>query len=248
MKKRIDAITTARKPGWNKDAPRLILYADFMGFKNRVFSSSHNDLKALLVRFNKGWHNKLKPLQLGGDLKFVQFSDSILVVANGTNNKMFNLISKASICMMHEALKIGFGIKGVLAQGLFSFDEEMRLYFGRPLVDAYLLHEEIKYYGIVVHHSAENTVKNNSSQSNPYSKKDVYIDKGKVAHYHLCWNLIDESLSPKVITPLCNAWLDAIEETVSGAPRQYIDKTREIMKSDEDVFGVSDDDSSGEAE
>ena len=228
--------------------PRLVLYADFMGFKSRVFSSTHTELKELLKRFNKRWHNKLKQLQLGGNLKFVQFSDSILVVANGTGAKMFNLISKAAICMMHEALKIRFGIKGVLAQGLFSFDEGTGLYFGRPLVDAYLLHEEIKYYGIVVHHSAENTVKNNQSQNNPYSKTDVYIDKGKVAHYHLCWNLIDESLSPNVITPSCNVWLDAIEETVSGAPRQYIDKTREIMRNDEGIFGISDDDSSGEDE
>lgn len=224
------------KPRWNDDIPRLILYADFMGFKNRVFSSSHEELKCLLVKFNDAWHKKLQPLQMSGDLKFVQFSDSILVVANGTNFKMFNLITKAAISMMHEALKINFGIKGILAQGTFSFDEKSGLYFGRPLVDAYLLHEEIKYYGIVVHHSAENTVKTNISNSNPYSKNDIFIEKGRVAHYHLCWNLIDLKLAPNDITPLCNSWLDAIEETVSGAPRQYIDRTREVMKNDQNEF------------
>lgn len=226
------------KPDWNEDVPRLILYADFMGFKNRVFSTNHGKLKDLLVKFNESWHRKLQPLQSGGDLKFVQFSDSILVVANGTNSKMFNLITKAAVCMMHEALKINFGIKGVIAQGTFSFDESSGLYFGRPLVDAYLLHEEIKYYGIVVHHSAENTVKINLSDSNPYSKKDIFIEKGKVSHYHLCWNLVDTLLAPNDITDTCNSWLDAIEETVSGTPRQYIDRTRDVMKNDREEFNM----------
>lgn len=239
-KKILKEVETKRKQSWDTDVPRLLLYADFMGFKNRVFSSSHSALKSLLMDFNKAWHNRLKPLQLSGDLKFAQFSDSILVVVNGTDAKMFNLISKAAICMMHEALKIKFGIKGVIAQGIFSFDAAMGLYFGRPLVDAYLLHEEIKYYGIVVHHSAENTVKNNIGPKNPYIKSDVYIERGKVAHYHLCWNLINERLSPENITPLCNVWLDGLEETVSGTPRQYIDKTREIINND---VSVSDDDS-----
>ena len=80
------------KPKWSDDVPRMILYADFMGFKNRVFSTNHGELKTLLEAFNESWHKKLQPLQIGGNLKFVQFSDSILVVVNGTNEKMFNLI------------------------------------------------------------------------------------------------------------------------------------------------------------
>lgn len=238
---KISPVVKKSKPKWNEDVPRLILYADFMGFKNRVFSTDHSNLKSLLVAFNDSWHRRLQPLQISGDLKFVQFSDSILVVVNGTNSKMFNLISKAATCMMHEALKINFGIKGVIAQGTFSFDESKGLFFGRPLVDAYLLHEELKYYGIVVHHSAENTVKNNISESNPYSKNDIFIEKGKVAHYHLCWNLIDTTLASKDITSICNSWLDAIEETVSGAPRQYIDRTRVVIQKDSEAFRNSHD-------
>lgn len=232
LNSKVSKIRPKAKPKWSEDIPRLILYADFMGFKNRVYSSNHDELKQLLIQFNDSWHKRLQPLQISGELKFVQFSDSILVVVNGTNARMFNLITKAAICMMHEALKINFGIKGVIAQGTFSFDESKGLYFGRPLIDAYLLHEEIKYYGIVVHHSAENTVKNNMSDSNPYSKSEIYIEKGKVGHYHLCWNLVDKTLAPKDITTICNSWLDSIQETVSGNPRQYIDRTREILQKD----------------
>jgi hypothetical protein len=232
----IQRVKKVTKPKWSEDVPRLILYADFMGFKNRVFSTSHDELKKLLKDFNESWHRRMQPLQLSGNLKFVQFSDSILVVANGTGFNMFNLITKAAVCLMQEALKIHFGIKGVIAQGVFSFNENLGLYLGRPLVDAYLLHEEIKYYGIVVHHSAENTVKNNMDKNNPYSNNDIYIEKGKVAHYHLCWNLLDATLAPKDITTTCNYWLDAIEETVSGTPRQYIDRTRDVLSNDCSVY------------
>ena len=235
-KSKINPIKQSKPLGWEKSGERLILYADFMGFKDRVYSTDHEKLRKTLEQFNRAWHNRLQPLQMSGELKFVQFSDSVIVIVNGTNARMFNLLTKAAICLMHEALKIHFGIKGVIAQGVFSFDEENGLYFGRPLVDAYLLHEEIKYYGIVVHHTAENTVKNNMSRNNPYSKEDVYIEKGKVAHYHLCWNMIDENLDTKDISVLCNSWLEAIEETVSGHPRQYIDKTRVVLKSDSEFW------------
>lgn len=237
-KSKINPIKQNKPLGWEKSGERLILYADFMGFKERVYSTDHEKLRKTLEQFNRAWHKRLQPLQMSGELKFVQFSDSVIVIVNGTNAKMFNLLTKAAICLMHEALKIHFGIKGVIAQGVFSFDKENGLYFGRPLVDAYLLHEEIKYYGIVVHHTAENTVKNNVSRSNPYSKKDVYIEKGKVAHYHLCWNMLDENMDTKDISVLCNSWLDAIEETVSGHPRQYIDKTRDVLKADS-VYWIS---------
>ena len=72
---------------------------------------------------------------------------------------MFNLITKAAVRLMQSAISLGFPIKGVLAQGKFTYDKDNELYFGAPLVAAYNLHDDIHYYGIVVHHSAEKTVK-----------------------------------------------------------------------------------------
>ena len=37
----------------------------------------------------------------------------------------------------------------------------------------------------------------------PYSKNPIYIDKGKVGHYQLCWNLLDQTYQSKDITCLC---------------------------------------------
>lgn len=217
---------------WNDDAERLILYADIMGFSHRVTQSNHNELKEDLLKFKRSWDAKSIPLRKGDHLRSVQFSDSILIVVNETNEKMFNLITKAAVRLMQSAVSLGFPIKGVIAQGKFTYDKNNELYFGLPLVEAYQLHDEIYYYGVVVHHSAEQTVKLYSDATRPYTKAKVNLKKGKTSHYHLSWHLLDTKLSKGNIEDLVNIWLDKIEESVSGAPRIYVDNTRDVIASD----------------
>ena len=223
---------------WTKDVERLVLYADIMGFKSRVATTKHEDLKQMLLEFRKEWDNRISPFTQNGKLlKFVQFSDSMLIIANGIDGQMFNLITKAGISLMNVALKNHFPIKGVIAKGLFTYDAERQLYFGQPLVDAAVLHDSLKFYGIAVHHTAESIVKKHMTDDNPFSNTPIYIDKGKVCHYHICYNLVDNNTyKSKDITDKIDKWLDAIAETVSGEPRIYIDRTREIIKIDQDVF------------
>jgi hypothetical protein len=229
----------AKPMAWEDDADRLILYADILGFSHRVTKNNHNDLKTELLKFKQAWENRIKPLQAGGHLRSVQFSDSTLIVVNGINEKMFNLISKAAICLMQSAISLGFPIKGVLAQGNFTYDKENQIYFGLPLVEAYQLHEEIHYYGIVVHHSAEQTVKKYMDVTMPYTKTEVNLKKGKTSHYHLSWHLLNKNLSPGNIKESVNKWLDKIEESVSGTPRIYVDNTRKVVDSDDKEWPTS---------
>lgn len=221
-------------PKWEEDSNRLILYADFMGFTSRVQSNPHEVIKNELKGFRVKWTAKMTPFR--NHLRFVQFSDSILIVANGTDFKMFNLLTKAAICLVHTSMSMKIPIKGVIAQGTFSYDKENELYFGKPLVDAYLLHEQLKYYGIVVHHTAEKTIKQFQDIDNPYSNKPIYIDKGTTSHYHLCWNLINLQLHPEDITNQCEDWIELIAENVSGSPRLYIDNTLAILRNDKGIL------------
>lgn len=232
-------------PQWAHDAQRLVLYADFMGFKNRVLTRNHNELKKELKDFHDKWYSKISSLRLGGHLQFVQFSDSILVAANGVEERHFNLLSKAAISLMHIAMSMHIPIKGVIAQGLFSYDKESELYFGRPLVDAYLLHEVVKYYGIVVHNTAERTIKKYANANNPYSKTPIFIEKGLVSHYHLCWNLINQQLFPEDITDKCKEWVELIAEDVSGEPRMYVDRTITVLEQDSATYIVSEEHNEG---
>ena len=242
MKKKITIKDRGRvNPNWEDDVDRLILYADFMGFTARVMSQSHEEMKKQLMDFKEKWTKKMEPLSFGEHLKFAQFSDSILIVANGTNEQKFNLLTKAAISLVHTAMSLRLPIKGVIAQGKFSYDEKNELYFGKPLVSAYDLHNQIKYYGIVVHHSAENTIKTYKDQSNPYSDNPIYIERGKVRHYHLCWNLLTPELQSGDITDLCKNWIEVIAGEVSGEPRLYIDRTIEVLEKDKNTEMHNDD-------
>jgi hypothetical protein len=223
---------------WKEDRERLILYADIMGFKDTVMSSSHEDLKGRLENFKKNFDRKIEPLKSGSHLKYVQFSDSVIIVVNGINTKMVNLITKAATILMHQAVKMKFPIKGVISKGVFTFDERSELYFGRPLVDAALLHDEIYYYGIVVHHSAEHDIKKYISADIPFLCSPVALKKGKTSHYHLAWGLTATDLSPKDITEDVMEWLTVIQEQVSGSPRIYIDNTKEIINEDRKNKGM----------
>lgn len=217
---------------WKDSAERLVLYADIMGFKSRVMDFSHETLRNDISRFRDEWESRMRPFIIADHLRYVQFSDSILIVVNGIDEKMFNLITKAAFCLMHTAISNRFPIKGVISQGLFTYDEDRELYFGRPLVDAALLHDEIKYYGIVVHHTAEATIKAKSTEENRYCKSLIPLEKGYASQYHLAWNLVNQKYKPEDITVTCNLWLDVIEEQVSGKPRTYIDNTRNVFEND----------------
>jgi len=217
---------------WTDNGERLLLYADVMGFKSRVATRSHATLEKEINEFRSAWDAKTACLRLGDYLKFVQFSDSMLLVVQGIDSKMFNLLTQAAVCLMQTAMEKEFPIKGAIAQGDFSFSEDKQLYFGQPLVDASLLHDQLKYYGIAVHHSAEKTIKANTDILRPYTKTPIYIEKGIVKHYHLCWNTLNNGYKYEDITDKCSKWLDTIEETVSGEPRMYVDRTREVLKND----------------
>lgn len=191
---------------WSEEGERLLLYADVMGFKSRVATRSHNVLKREFADFRAVWDKRTEALKLNNYLKFVQFSDSMLLVVQGVDSRMFNLLTQAAACLMQISIEKGFPIKGAIAQGYFTFNETKQLYFGQPLVDASLLHDQIKFYGIVVHNSAEKTIKANADIEHPYIKTTVYIERGKVSHYHLCWNLINSRYKYEDITDKCNKW------------------------------------------
>lgn len=224
--------TPQKTISWDKDTDRLILYADIMGFSFRVNRENHNKLKRDLLKFKKTWEKQSSILRKDDRLRSVQFSDSIMVVVNGVDEEMFNLITKAAICLMQTAMSLGFPIKGVISQGKFTYDKNNELYFGLPLVEAYKLHDEIHYYGIVVHHSAEKIVKLYADATRPYIKTAINLKKGRTSHFHLLWHLLDKKLAKANISDLANDWLDKIEEGVSGEPRIYVDNTREILKQD----------------
>ena len=136
-----------------------LLYVDIMGFKDRVNATEHQKLSNNLYKFREDLKNWFSPFtSKTKTFKLSMFSDSILIVDEDSSDG-FNRISKAAVGVMYVALQNQFAVKGAIAKGSFTYDEEKQLFFGKALVDAYLLHESLYFYGIVAHHSVELDIK-----------------------------------------------------------------------------------------
>lgn len=219
---------------------KFVLYLDIMGFKERVNNTPISKLKQQLDDF-KEKDNRLKPLLKGKDdkilMEMAQFSDSIVLVS--TDNKLcdLNRICKAAAILMQIALKTGFALRGAIAKGEMIFDENNKLFFGKALVDAYLLEEELCYYGIVFHESTEEIVErflekgvNKSFIIEEYS---VPFKKGRSKHFHIAWHKMNETNQAANISETAKGWLKALRKTVSGNPRVYLDNTINMIESSE---------------
>ena len=117
-----------------------------------------------------------------------------------------------------------------IAKGDMVFDLENQLLFGKALVDAFLLEEELCYYGIVFHESMEESIID-MHKDMPIEDISVPLKKGKSKHYHVAWYKVKANLQKGDISDIALGWMKEIRKTVSGNPRVYLDNTIEIINS-----------------
>ena len=229
-----------------KQNEMYVLYADIMGFKERVMTTEHSDLEKEFEKLLTYLNSWFSPNKKAKTFKFSFFSDSILIVDENTRYG-FNRISKAAAGLMQVSLEHKFPIKGAISKGMFTYKEDKQLFFGRAIIDAYLLQEQVHYYGIVAHHSVEEDIKSlsngwelkkngNKKGSNPYILSPIPLKSGNITHYHLAYNLINEKREiAKDVDKIHNdifSWIESIRGTVSGVPRFYVDKTLQVLSDD----------------
>lgn len=213
---------------------KFVLYLDIMGFKERVNRTPIGELNQQLLLF-KTKNKKLKPLLEGPKnilMRMAQFSDSIVIVSEKDTIDDLNRICKAAAILMQTALQTGFALRGAITKGEMVYDNENQLFFGKALVDAYLLEEELCYYGIVFHESVEESIREAMSNGKHYYPiEDIKIPfkKGKSKHYHIAWYKLDAALREGDISLSAIEWLKDMRKTVSGNPRVYLDNTIDII-------------------
>lgn len=205
----------------------LIFYGDIMGFKNLVATNSHQQMNEKLIKFFDEVDTKSQPL-VGRKMRMMRFSDSILLVTESDKNEDLNRLTKAIIRLMQHGLRTKMPIRGAIARGKLSIDENRQLIFGQALLDAYLLEEELYYYGVAVHHSAEEMVVRNLT-SQPYHMVDLPMKSGMIPHYQLSYHHMGFSLSPKDVTEEVKRHLAKIQSEVSCRPRLYVKNTIDVL-------------------
>ena len=228
-------------------ADRFVAFLDIMGFKERVARTEHSQLLTQLTNFNRaitGYIGKYQATEIqlaqfsdsivlfsNDTTLLAQFSDSIVLFSNDTTLNSLETLADVTRGIMQTAIKQQIPIKGAIAQGQITCDIPKQLFFGQALIDAYLLEENIHYYGILVHHTAENSVTklNNENNNNIFKDIKAPLKSGKISHYELSWYINDDPQTIEEKVSEMNDALKAIRQTVSDAPRKYIDNTLDVI-------------------
>lgn len=219
---------------WKEDNNRFVCFLDIMGFKNMIDTRSHEDVKKMMDELSKIRQYILKQNKLfkkeaiyaqykDSEIQLVSFSDSIILFTNEDKPIDLLLLTYAARKILFDAGKLGIPIKGAISYGYTTADFENSIFLGRPIVDAYLLQEELFYYGVTLDHNAEAFYKKNLTA---FEGHDMYeflktpFKRGKVMHANL-------KTGPE--TKLED--FEKFYDTVCGNTRQYVDNTIEVFKS-----------------
>ena len=234
---------------------RFVAYFDILGFKDFSMKNDietvYSQLKTLKEIFNLEYAHTREELGNLGEIENILsdhlfsfiFSDSVLVVSEGDHFMDFILFSAAIVIFMRTALKNGIPLKGGIAHGKIIMDKDNNLFCGAPIIDAYLLEEDLQYMGVVVHHSIERYIKDDISEE---IKSDTpvktFIDlykelKTTFKYGYRQHSNIDYTIGEFGDDFNAKECIENFKLTMSGDPRKYIDNTLEMLKKfDEDEF------------
>lgn len=206
---------------------RFVAFLDIMGFKDRVARNNHDEILKELETFQSNI-SKYVSYHKSANVQIALFSDSILIYSqDNTVGSLHALADITSHIMMYAIQQEKpIPLKGAIAAGLMTCNQTKQLYFGQALIDAYLLEENIKYYGVLVHHSAEKYLKEEDFKE--FRDIKAPLKSGDIAHYELRWYdtvIKKEGKNEKTVRECLNN----LRLTVSDEPRKYIDNTQKVI-------------------
>lgn len=218
---------------WKAKDKRFVAFFDILGFKEMVLRSSHEDvlkkldaLKTTIKELEKiNWTAEAQQksqLKLQQDQsRAITFSDSIVFFSkSGTIEDLFKIVLD-SYYLMNKALSQNIAIKGAISFGEVTVDFKKALFFGQPIIDAYLLHEDMHILDVILDHNAENQI--NSLAPNDLIKNSLHSEKVKMKFGSTTHTVVRSHRKSKIehrIEVLKNLY-----SSTSGKPRQYIDNT-----------------------
>ena len=220
---------------WINPAQRFVAFFDIMGFKKMVERENHEVIVKKLKKIknalslSEGMNNSdeiIKGINVS-ETKGITFSDSIVIFSKADTLGDAIKILFDSYWILQVSLENKIAINGVISYGKITFDIENSLFFGKPIIDAYLLHKQLQLYAVVFDHNFETKIDSLKIQ-NPISQ---YITRYKV-------NLKTSKVYHKMLSPGDDKTIEKhigytrnLYESVSGSSRIYIDNTLEFYNS-----------------
>lgn len=237
------------RSNWKITDLRFVAFIDILGFKDSVMRSTHDNIYKQLVTINKLKKKLQLPRNFSDTPEFfrdtevytVNFSDSIVIFSKGNTIAEFENFLIMVRHLFGHCIKCNIPVKGGIAYGEISVNIEDQIYFGQPIIDAYLLEEEVNFFGVALHNTADKYITENSDQIQllKYFPKIIFTSKvhlkhGKICHSCLSWFKIlittfdsddFELKKSEVLNKL--KWFYG---NCSGNPRRYVDNTIELFE------------------
>lgn len=222
---------------WQKTANRYVGFIDIMGFKDLVARSTHEEIYVMMQQIENAKRSNENTKWYGNDddqkVRSTFYSDSIILYSKDDSEKSASVINSTISSLTHDLISSGIPHKGSLAFGKMTLDDEKSIFFGQPLIDAYLLQEELVMYGIVVHSSAESHIENLKMKDSLFIFDYLCPFKGGNSH-HLTIPPIfageDSNEEDKEEQELLMKGVKEFRFKTSGHLRKYIDNTEQFLK------------------
>lgn len=233
---------------WQNECKRYVGFIDVMGFKEMVARKSHDEvgqmlrqmafMKDILQRVVVGpiEMNKFEKREERGErIKSVTFSDSILFVTKDDSLNDLLALTLVLEIFQEAAIQRGAPTKGAISFGLLTADFEESIFYGQPLIDAYLLQDQLYYYGVILDNEVEcriiESIRKKEVEKEvidrQFFKVPTPLKSGKVNHYNVrLSNLTEEQI-------------EDMYKTVSGGVRKYVDNTIEMYETMNKTAGNS---------
>ena len=196
---------------------RFVAFLDIMGFKDRVARNPHDEILSSLTNLSSFISSIIDKNE---NIFYTMFSDSLMFYTLNDKLTTFKQLCKILNKVIIKSISLGIPIKGAIAKGEFTADIAKLLYFGQPLIDAYLLEESLLSYNIIIHHSLESICKKNDIK-HLILDVNTPLRGGNSNHFILNTYGADLENNRKAIMN--------IRETVSDSPRRYIDNTLHLL-------------------
>jgi hypothetical protein len=235
-----EIIKKAEEVKWNVTARRFVAFIDIMGFKDMVSRNSHAKIYEMMQQIDYSRkHNERVQWTTNAStlIKTTTYSDSIMIYSKDDSIDSLRSLVYSVSGLSNDLLFKGIPHKGAVALGEMTLDYANSIFFGQPLIDAYLLQDELVFYGIVVHATAEEEIDKANQEKKTINFVKRYLCPFKAgSSYHL--TIYPLYSDPSVLKmekytedgAKLSKSVTALKYRTSGHLRKYVDNTETYLK------------------
>ncbi|HQW68725.1 MAG TPA: hypothetical protein PLH25_03590 [Flavobacterium sp.] len=226
---------------WEITANRFVGIMDIMGFKDLVARNNHETVYEMMKKVSNAMKVNQSVFSVDYDsdnfdinIIMMTYSDSIMIYSrDDSQSSQENFIASIS-ALSEDLFKDGIPHKGGVAFGKMTLDFENSIFFGQPLIDAYLLQEELNLYGIVAHPTAE--FKNEFYDDETVIEYNCPFKTGNAKHYTILPSTFFTDPFDIKEFEILHKSVSALRVNTSGGLRKYIDNTLSYLTYSKDIY------------